>query len=70
MVAFNEYQAILESKIEALVQECGITPDQFFLALKANTDGDTPIYVEVILSATDFDEFLGMMRDYKRQLKS
>ena len=68
MQHFNNYEAQLEAKIEALVNACECTPDQFFEALKMNRDGETPVYVEVILAATDYDNFLKMMSDYKKKV--
>lgn len=65
---YNEYQQILERHIEKLVQESGTTVDQFFRALKQDyeSDGESAIYVEMILAVADFSNFIEMMQSYKR----
>ena len=67
---FNEYQQLLESHIERLVTECGCTSEQFFQALKQDRDGETQMYVEIILAASEYENFIEMMRSYKQKLAS
>ena len=67
---FNEYQQLLESHIERLVTECGCSSEQFFQALKQDRDGETQMYVEIILAASEYENFIEMMRSYKQKLAS
>ena len=64
--AFTEYQGILEQHIERLIQECNTTNEEFIAALKANSDEEKAIYVDIILSADNYPEFIRCMIDYKR----
>ena len=47
---------------------CGCTTDQFNEALRANHDGETPLYVDIILAADDYLNFVHMMKHYKEKL--
>jgi hypothetical protein len=66
---FNEYQTLLETHIERLVTECGCTTEQFFQALKKDADGETQLYVEIILAAAEYENFIEMMRSYKKKMQ-
>ena len=65
---FLEYQALLETHIERLVTECGYTSQEFFQALKQDRDGETQLYVEIILAAAEYENFVTMMREFKAKL--
>ena len=65
---FQEYRTILEGHIERLVGECACTNDQFFEALQRNEDGETQLYVEIILAAADYSNFIEMMKHYKSKI--
>ena len=65
---FLEYQALLETHIERLVTECGCTTQEFFQALKQDRDGETQLYVEIILAAAEYENFVTMMREFKAKL--
>ena len=58
---------MFEAKIEALITECGVSVQEFFKALQAEKDEDPQceFYVEVLLSVSDYTQFLLMMKDYK-----
>ena len=62
----------MESHIERLVTECGTTSEQFFAALKQDFDGEneSAIYVEIILAAAEYENFLEMMRSYKQKMQA
>ena len=59
---------MLEGHIERLVTECECTTEEFFGALSQNKDGETQLYVEIILAAAEYENFIEMMRSYKRKL--
>ena len=63
---FNEYKTLLEGHIERLVGECGCTNERFFEVLKRNEDGETELYLEIILAAADYTNFIQMMQHYKQ----
>lgn len=65
---FNEYQQLLETHIEGLVEQCGCSTEDFFQALKQDRDGETQMYVEIILAASEYTNFVEMMRSYKQKL--
>jgi hypothetical protein len=67
---FNEYQLLLEDHIETLVTQCGCSTEEFFQALKQDRDGETQMYVEIILAASEYTNFVEMMRSYKQKLAS
>ena len=50
-----------------MIKECGVTVEKFFGALKtlSEKDPDSNFYVEVLLSVTDFANFVDMMKHYK-----
>ena len=68
MVIFEQYQTLLEGHIDRLISECGCTPAQFQEALQKNYDGDTPLYLDIILGAADFVNFVMLMREYKTKI--
>ena len=63
----KEYQNMFESKIESIITNCGVSVQDFFKALQQEKDEDPQcaFYVEVLLSVSDYTQFLLMMRDYK-----
>ena len=58
---------MFETHIERMIKECGVTVEKFFGALKqlSEKDPDSNFYVEVLLSVTDFANFVDMMKHYK-----
>ena len=48
--------------------ECNTSPNEFFEALKKNVDGETELYVEIILAAADYENFIKLMRTYQRKI--
>ena len=60
----------MESHIERLVTECGVSTEQFFTALKQDfaSDSESAIYVEIILAAAEYENFVEMMRSYKQKV--
>ena len=67
----KEYQQIFESKIENIIIESGVSVQDFFRALQSEKDDDPQcaFYVEVLLSVSDYSQFLLMMRDFKSSHK-
>ena len=68
---FREYQQMFESKIEAIIIDCGVSVQDFFKALQSEKDEDPSceFYVEVMLSVSNYEQFLLMMKDYKNSHK-
>ena len=64
---FEEYQKLLEEHVERLVQECGCTVEEFYQALKKDEDGETQLYIEIILAAADYENFASMVKSYKEK---
>ena len=49
-----------------MVTECGCTTDQFFQSLKnEGPNGENAIYVDIILAAAEYSNFIEMMNYYK-----
>ena len=48
---------------------CDCTTEEFNDALKANHDGETPLYVDIILAADDYLNFIHMMKHYKEKVR-
>ena len=70
---YNEYQGVLETHVERLIADCGVTTEQFFLALKYdwdNEESESAVYVEIILAAAEYPNFISMMKEYKQKLAS
>ena len=65
------YQTLFEAKIESIITDCGVSVQDFFKALQSEKDEDPSceFYVEVLLSVSDYQQFLLMMRDYKSSHK-
>lgn len=64
---FEEYQKLLEDHVERLVQECDCTVEEFYEALKRDEDGETQLYIEIILAAADYENFASMVKSYKEK---
>ena len=66
--AYNEFCKIFEQHIERIIQECNITVDQFYQAIKTaqEKNEDAKFYLEILMSVTDYENFVGMMKYYKR----
>ena len=69
---YNEFVKLFEELIEKLITDCGVDVGKFFEALKTivDTDPDNKFYVEVLLSVTDYSNFIEMMSSYKRDQKA
>lgn len=66
---YKEFVKLFEELIEKLIVECGVGVQEFFDALKmiVEKDDDNKFYVEVLLSVTDYQNFLDMMKSYKAE---
>ena len=64
----KEYQQFFEAKIESIITECGVSVQEFFNALKTEYEADpsADFYVEMLLSVSDYQQFMLMVRDYKK----
>lgn len=59
---------MFEEHVEKLIGSCGISVEKFFEALRVQSkDGseETHFYVHVLLSVTEYGQFLDMIRHYK-----
>ncbi|CAG9310573.1 unnamed protein product [Blepharisma stoltei] len=65
-LAYQEFQNIFEAKLDELVSSEGWTVDQFFSELKGRVeeDEDCAVFVQVILSISDYSSFVDMMASY------
>ena len=59
----------MEGHIERLVTECECTTEQFFDALKVEDPGEREQCVNFILAAAEYENFIEMMRSYKKKLQ-
>lgn len=68
---FNEFCQKFEEHIERIIKTCGVSVEQFFSALKilADKDEENKFYVDVLLSVTEYSNFVDMMRNYKNEQK-
>lgn len=66
---YNEFCKKFEEHIERIINSCNLSVESFFAALKTITDQDpdNSFYVEVLLSVTDFTNFIDMMKHYKKE---
>ena len=53
---YNEFCTLFEKKIEEIVSSCGCKPEEFFEALKRESEKseDTAFYVEILLAVTEY----------------
>ena len=75
--AFNKYQKIFESTLEAIVAKCGVSAEEFSAALtsKQKNDNDATFgtynqadsFIGILVSIADYKTFLNMMRNFKDQ---
>ena len=49
-----------------LIEKCGVTVEQFVGALQTERDS-SEFYVQVLLSVTEYSNFIDMMKHYKRE---
>ena len=65
---YNEFCTLFEKKIEQIVESCEVKPEDFFNALKRESEksDDCAFYVEILLAVTEFQNFVDMMKHYKR----
>ncbi|CAI2380264.1 unnamed protein product [Moneuplotes crassus] len=60
---YKEFQTLFETKIEELVEKSGASSEEFVEALKARskTDEEVKMFLEIIVSVADYQNFLEMM---------
>ena len=56
-----------------IIEKCGISVEQFFQALKdqqeKDGEGEASFYIQVILSVTEYSNFIDMIKHYKAEHK-
>ena len=67
--AYNEYQKLFEKKIEEIIESCGMQADEFVKILqeKSKDDEDAEMFVQILLSVSEYENFVEMMRGYKKE---
>ena len=62
-IAYQEFQNIFETKLEELISSEGLTVVQFFTELQsqAKDDEDWKVFIQVLLSVSDYTSFVEMM---------
>lgn len=68
-LAYQEFQQLFESKIDEIVRSEGRSVEEFFKLLqeKANDDDDCKVFIQVLLSVSDYASFVEMMAAYCEQ---
>ena len=51
-----------------MITECGCSVEEFNAALSQNYDGDTPLYLDIILGAAQYENFVLLMQEYKSKI--
>lgn len=66
---YKEFCGVFEAHIEKIIGLCGVSVEQFFDALKTlqAKDPENNFYVEVLLSVTEYSNFIDMMKHYKAE---
>jgi hypothetical protein len=66
---YKEFSILFEKHIEGIIEKCEVGVEEFFNALSSvvEKDADNKFYLEVLLSVTDFSNFMDMMKSYKRE---
>lgn len=65
-LAYQEFQSLFETKLDDLISSEGLTVDDFFrlLQTQANEDEDCKVFIQVLLSVSDYTSFVEMMAAY------
>ena len=65
---YKEYQDLFESKIEEIIKRAAVDPEEFLKMMneKSKTDEQAEMFLQILLSCTDFTNFVEMMRSYKK----
>jgi hypothetical protein len=68
-LAYQEFQQLFESKIDEMVRSEGRPVEEFFKLLqeKAKEDDDCKVFIQVLLSVSDYASFVEMMAAYCEQ---
>lgn len=67
---YEEYRALFERRIEGFIGSIGSSAEEFFAALRrridADPEGSEAFFGEILISVTDFNVFMAMIRDQAR----
>lgn len=68
-LAYEEFQKLFESKLDELIRSENITVEDFFkeIQMQANEDEDCKVFIQVVLSVSDYASFVEMMVAYCKQ---
>lgn len=67
---YEEFQELFEQKIEELIKQCDVTVERFFEIVKEKSkdkDSEASLFVQILLSVSEYTNFVEMMRAYKRE---
>ena len=66
---YKEFQKIFEEKIESLIKDSGVDQEEFVkhMAEKSKTDQDVKLFLDVLVSVSDYPNFLEMMVEQVEQ---
>lgn len=62
----------VSNKLLGIIDSCGVSVEQFFNALKEAQEAseETDFYVQVLLSVTEYSNFIDMMKQFKQEAKA
>ena len=68
-LAYQEFQKMFEAKLDELVQSESLSVEEFFKELQsqAKEDEDCKVFIQVLLSVSDYPSFVEMMAAYCEQ---
>ncbi|OMJ96179.1 hypothetical protein SteCoe_362 [Stentor coeruleus] len=68
-LAYQEFQHLFESKLDDLVCSEGLTVEEFFKLLQSQSkdDEDCRVFIQVLLSVSDYSSFVEMMAAFCEQ---
>ena len=68
-LAYQEFQKLFEEKLDELVRSEGMNVEEFFKILQAQAgdDEDCRVFIQVLLSVSDYASFVEMMAAYCEQ---
>lgn len=62
---YNKFLKLFEAKVEEMLKENGVSPQQFYMECKKLSDAGDQEIVEFLLALSDYEVFLNMMKEIK-----
>ena len=68
-LAYQEFQSLFDTKLDELIRSENLTVEEFFKELQsqAKDDEDCKVFIQVVLSVSDYNSFVEMMVAYCKQ---